>query len=98
MNYRLYHLAAEHVLIKTLPSNYDDAWLESNVRDEYKGLTVRQIEDKIQELYRILQVAFEMGRNFQIAEEERRFHAENGVEYTNDEVQELWATNYEGAR
>lgn len=61
MNYKLYHLAAEHVLIKTLPSNYDNAWLESNVRDEYKDLTVRQIEGKIQELYRILQVAHDMG-------------------------------------
>lgn len=57
MNYRLYHLAAEHILIKTLPSN--------NVCDEYKGLTVRQIEDKIQELYRVLQVAYDMGVDYQ---------------------------------
>ena len=51
MNYRLYHLAAEHVLSKTLPSN--------NVCDEYKGLTVRQ------ELYRVLQIAYDMGVDHQ---------------------------------
>lgn len=65
MNYRLYNLAASHILISELPRNYDDAWLESNVCKEYKDLTARQIEDKIQELYELLQVAYYMGIDFQ---------------------------------
>lgn len=87
INYRLYKIAAEHILIKTLPSS-----------DGYEGLTVRQIEEKIRELYELLQVAFDMGIAFQVAEEERSFHDNNGVKYTNDEIQELWATGYKNAR
>ena len=96
MNYRLYKIAADRILRNVLPGNYNDKWLEAHVRDEYKGLNAREIEHKIQELYELLEVAFDMGINYSIAEEERLFHWGNGVNYTNSEVQELWATKYEG--
>ena len=90
MNYKLYKIAANQVLRNGLPGNYNDEWLEANVHEKYQDLDAREIENKIEELYELLQVAFNMGRNFQIAEEERWFHYSNGVEYTNDEVQKLW--------
>ena len=64
MNYRLYNLAAGHILTDSLPGNYGDEWLEENVCEEYEGLTARQIEDKIQELYDLLLVAYNMGLDF----------------------------------
>ena len=64
MNYRLYKLAAEHILTSELPGNYGDEWLESNVREEYKGLTARQIEGKIQDIYSLTIQAYHMGIDF----------------------------------